>query len=85
MHIDCVACDLCSGHGRHGEIQKYNAFVRSQIQGHFETCSTVGHIHEVNLRDKTVAAMLIDNLRVYGKLTNETGLFHLPFNTLHQW
>ena len=45
----------------------------------------MGHIHEVNLRDKTVAAMLIDNLRVHGELTNETGLYHLPFNTLHQW
>jgi hypothetical protein len=26
----------------------------------------------VNLRDKTVAAMLIDNLRVHGELTNAT-------------
>ena len=48
-------------------------------------CRRMGHIHEVNLRDKTVAAMLIDNLRVHGELTNETGLYHLPFNTLHQW
>jgi len=73
------------GHGRHEEIQRYNRFVQSQIQGHFETCPTVGHIHEVNLRDKTVVAMLVDNLRVHGELTNQTGLFHLPFNTLYQW
>ena len=45
----------------------------------------MGHIHEVNLRDRTVAAMLIDNLRVNGELTNESGLNHLPFNVLHQW
>ena len=42
------------GHGRHEEIKGYNAFVQSQIEGHFETCPTMGHIHEVNLRDKTV-------------------------------
>jgi hypothetical protein len=29
--------------------------------------------------------MLVDNLRVHGELTNQTGLYHLPFNTLHQW
>lgn len=81
--VDSV--NVCSGHGRHDEIRKYNDFVRSQIDGHFETCPTMGHIHEVNLRDKTVAALLIDNLRVNGALTNASGLFHLPFNTLHQW
>ena len=28
------------GHGRHEEIKRYNAFVQSQIEGHFETCPT---------------------------------------------
>ena len=28
------------GHGRHAEIKRYNAFVQSQIEGHFETCPT---------------------------------------------
>jgi hypothetical protein len=73
------------GHGRHEKVKEYNAFVQMQARGHFETCITMGHIHEFNLRDKTVAAMLIDNLRVHGVLTNSTGLYHLPFNTLHQW
>lgn len=35
------------GHGRHEEIKKYNRWVQSQIEGHFETCPTMGHIHEV--------------------------------------
>jgi hypothetical protein len=53
--------------------------VQSQIEGHFETCPTMGHIHEVNLRDKTVAALLIDNLRVHtpAKVDAETTQIHM--------
>jgi hypothetical protein len=42
------------GYGRHGRIIKYNQDVQSQTEGHFETTPTVGNVHEVNYRDKTV-------------------------------
>jgi len=72
-------------HGRHDAIRAYNKRVQRQIQGHFETSATVGNIHEVNHRDKIVAGMLIDALDAHGVLSNESGLGHLPFNTLRRW
>jgi hypothetical protein len=38
----------------------------------------------VNIRDKTVAGMLIDNLHRKGKLS-EADYGAIPFNTLHEW
>ena len=71
------------GHGRHGRILEFNARVQAQVAGHFETCPTVGNVHEVNPRDKVVAGMLIDKLRTSGRL--QPADFALPFNTLRQW
>lgn len=54
------------------------------MAGHFETVITVGNVHEVNVRDKSVVSYLMDNLRVKGTLT-ETDFASIPFNTLRQW
>jgi hypothetical protein len=43
-----------------------------------------GNIHEVNVRDKTVAGMLIDNLSRKGKL-GEADYAAIPYNALHEW
>ena len=45
---------------------------------------TIGNIHEVNVRDKTVAGMLIDNLHRKGQL-GPADFQAIPFNTLREW
>ena len=72
------------GFGRHERIIEYNRWVQSQIAGHFETAPTVGNVHEVNPRDKTIISMLVDNYRRKGWL-NLTDFAAMPFNTLREW
>jgi hypothetical protein len=72
------------GYGRHDGIREYNARVQQHIQGHFETVPTVGNVHQVNVRDKAVAAALIDRLRTHGELTT-ADFESMPYNTLKQW
>ena len=43
-----------------------------------------GNIHEVNVRDKTVAGMLIDNLSRKGML-GHSDYAAIPYNTLYEW
>lgn len=54
------------------------------MEVHFETVPTIGNIHEVNIRDKTVAGMLVDNLSRKGKL-EAADFAAFPYNTLHEW
>jgi hypothetical protein len=72
------------GYGRHNRIREYNTKIKEQIHGHFETVPTIGNIHEVNVRDKTIAASLIDRLRTTGTLSS-ADFESIPFNTLKQW
>lgn len=72
------------GYGRHERIRAYNTLVQGRIEGHFETVPTVGNVHEVNVRDKTIAAALIDRLRTRGVLVS-ADFESIPFNTLRQW
>ena len=72
------------GFGRHGRIIEYNAWVATQVEGHFETVPTIGNIHEVNIRDKTVDGMLLDNLHRKGQL-GAADYATIPYNTLHEW
>ena len=73
------------GYGRHDRIREYNARVQGQIEGHFETVVTVGNVHEVNERDKTVAASLIDRLRTTNGKLLAADFESMPFNTLKEW
>ena len=72
------------GYGRHDRIRKYNAYVQDNIQGHFSTVPTIGNVHEVNVRDKTIAGALIDRLSNTNVLT-AADFESIPFNTLEKW
>jgi len=45
----------------------------------------VGNVHEVNERDKTVAASLIDRLRTTNGKLLAADFESMPFNTLKEW
>ena len=78
--------DSCCFHacGRHDRIRGYNSYVRSQVEGRFVTAATVGNAHEMNSRDKTILALLLDKLRIAGALT-AADVDELPFNTMREW
>jgi len=65
-------------------VRDYNAWVKSQIGGKFQTAITQGNAHETNLRDKTIIGSLLDKLRIAGALT-DADVEELPFNTLREW
>lgn len=56
--------DPCCFHGcgRHKRISEYNEYVRSQAKGQFQTLVTEGNLHQVNPREKTTAAWLIEKV-----------------------
>ncbi|CAE7692254.1 cysK [Symbiodinium pilosum] len=56
--------DPCCYHacGRHLRIQEYNQYVRSNVHGLFQTIVTQGNQHQVNPRDKAIAASLIEKI-----------------------
>jgi hypothetical protein len=58
--------------------------VQDNIQGHFSTVPTIGNVHEVNVRDKTIAGALIDRLSNTNVLT-AADFESIPFNTLEKW
>ena len=78
--------DPCCFHGcgRHDRVREYNAWVKSQIQGKFQTAVTQGNAHETNPRDKAIIGSLLDKLRIAGALT-AADVEQLPFNTLREW
>ncbi len=78
--------DSCCFHGcgRHDRIRAYNAFVHGEAKGNFATAVTTGNVHEVNFRDKTIIATLLDQLRISGQLTR-SDVERLPFNSLREW
>lgn len=78
--------DACCFHGcgRHDRIRAYNEFVQGEAAGNFVTAVTTGNVHEVNYRDKTIIAGLLDQLRIKGRLT-PSDVQELPFNTLREW
>eukprot|EP00440_Ansanella_granifera_P069496 gb/GFBE01075398.1/.p1 GENE.gb/GFBE01075398.1/~~gb/GFBE01075398.1/.p1 ORF type:complete len:425 (+),score=78.23 gb/GFBE01075398.1/:2-1276(+) len=57
--------DPCCFHGcgRHRRIEEYNAYVRAHSQGQFRTAVTEGNLHQVNLREKAIAATLIAKIQ----------------------
>ena len=72
---------------RHAEILAYNDEVASSAAaGRMCTSVTTGNVHEVNLRDKTIIALLLDAFD-RGTLDDEHGNLcdALPFNVLRQW
>jgi len=73
------------GYGRHDRIIRYNQWVQGQAQGHFETTPTVGNVHEVNLRDKTIIGMLLDKFRMQDGILTQTDFKTIPFNTLYEY
>lgn len=78
--------DPCCFHGcgRHDRIRAYNGFVRGEAGGVFSTAVTTGNAHEVNLRDKTIIAGLLEALRVKGAL-GRADVDALPFDTMREW
>jgi hypothetical protein len=42
---------------------RYNQFVQKEVRGWFQTAVTSGNYHEVNPRDKVLAALMIEKLR----------------------
>jgi hypothetical protein len=84
--------DPCCFHacGRHDRIRAYNAFVRAQLPrgpgggGAFGTVATVGNVHEVNVRDRTVLLTLLERVRTAGAVA-QADIDALPFNTLREW
>ena len=70
----------------HGEILAYNTEVQnSGIKGFMCTAATSGNVHEVNLRDKTIVASMVDQLDQGALNLKELGCKHLPFNVLERW
>ena len=68
--------------GRHDQIMQYNTAVqRAGIKGWMRTAVTAGNFHQVNLRDKTVVAHVIEMLRSKGKVGKDD-LAWLPFDIL---
>ena len=55
------------------------------MEGHFETTPTVGNVHEVNLRDKTIIAMFLDKFRMKEGNLTESDFQTIPFNTLYEY
>ena len=45
---------------------------------------TIGNVHEVNARDKTVAGMMLDNLARKGTIP-KSDYAAIPYNTLYEW
>jgi hypothetical protein len=78
--------DNCCFHGcgRHDRIRQYNSWVGNVSAGLFRTCVTSGNVHEVNPRDRVVFAMLIDKLRIAGRIT-QADVDTLPFNLLREY
>ena len=78
--------DPCCFHGcgRHDRIRAYNGFVRDEAAGLFVTAVTQGNAHEWNLRDKTIVAALLEQLRISGALAR-SDVDALPFNTMREW
>lgn len=70
--------------GRHGRIIEYNTWVQTQTAGRFQTTPTVGNIHEVNWRDKTIIGGLLSRYLKAGKLT-EADWGNVPFDILRAW
>ena len=73
------------GYGRHDRIREYNNRVQQQIEGHFQTVPTIGNVHEVNVRDKAIAASLIDRFRSTDGVLTNADFDSIPFNTLKEW
>jgi hypothetical protein len=78
--------DNCCFHGcgRHDRIREYGDRVRGAARGAFETAVTVGNVHEVNLRDRTILASVLDEFRRTGAVS-QAYASSLPFNTLREW
>ena len=57
---------------------------QAEAEGHFETCATVGNVHEVNPRDRVVVGYLIDRLMANGRLA-AADFAAMPFNALRRW
>ena len=78
--------DPCCYHacGRHARIRAYNGDVRGEAAGLFATAVTQGNAHEVNPRDKTIIAGLLEQLRVKGALAR-SDVDALPFDTMREW
>ena len=76
----------CCFHGcsRHARIREYNAFVKGEVGGLFQTCVTTGNAHEINPRDRVVIGSLLDKLRIAGNLS-AADVEQLPFNSLREW
>lgn len=67
----------------HNEIKMYNQFVHSQkADGWMQTYVTAGNIHQVNVRDKVIAASMIENLRRNGGKMKPTEMYFMPFDLL---
>lgn len=74
--------------GLESGIRDYNLkFVRPQLAaspgggGWFQTVVTAGNFHQVNVRDKVLVAVLVERLRLNGKLT-PSDFTQLPFDDL---
>ena len=78
--------DPCCFHGcgRHDRIRAYNGFVRDEAAGLFATAVTQGNAHEWNVRDKTIFAGLLEQLRIKGALAR-SDVDALPFDTMREW
>ena len=89
------SCCFRSG-PRHAAIIAYNRQVASRLEaagkppdsaGGMCTVATVGNVHEVNMRDKAVAAYLIDRYDQWGEegLPRASDCPKLPYNVLYRW
>ena len=56
----------------------------SGIDGWMCTAATLGNVHEVNLRDKTIIAWALDQLDM-GALDLKSSCDHAPFNVMSRW
>ena len=91
--VDATEGCFRGGGGRpdgHRLIEEFNAEVQeSGVDGFMCTAVTTGNVHEVNLRDKTILGLVLDQFdtgvldlkggAVGGKCTQ------LPFNVLGRW
>ena len=68
--------------GLHPNITHYNKYAQSQVQGWFQTAVTSGNYHEVNPRDKVLAALMIEKLRRGNGVLTKADFQNLPFDDL---
>eukprot|EP00746_Dinoflagellata_sp_MGD_P036639 gnl/MRDRNA2_/MRDRNA2_187964_c0_seq1.p1 gnl/MRDRNA2_/MRDRNA2_187964_c0~~gnl/MRDRNA2_/MRDRNA2_187964_c0_seq1.p1 ORF type:complete len:451 (+),score=71.16 gnl/MRDRNA2_/MRDRNA2_187964_c0_seq1:52-1353(+) len=81
LHEEDPCCFAAAGH--HYDILKYNHEVQQISKGYMCTAVTKGNVHEVNLRDKTLVASLLDEFD-RGMLDLSLGCYNRPFNLLQQ-